>query len=369
MFLTTAFRPRFTPPAFVVGVARQDNDNGVISLYLDVEASPDERLLEKLLSILHDEGYPINGDGVKQYMSKLQDTLREIREGVDPIKAFKRSLTEVLGATDISASLASVKRWSTFKHYVKALETLFSKKERLKGIRVYLVTTYRAGDSRDAQRVGHETAVVVAKRARLTIFTGKRRRGKIPSVLTLHPRLGFIPGVFETIYEKRALEGYLPGEKEAARILSGYIRGVEGFEVIKGRLSLKIGPRRLSIYRLSDGHRMASLLAFLYAVAKPPLLLLVDTPEAFLYPDGVQVAAELLAKLAAERGVQVIVATQSSEMLQELLDAAKENGVLDETLVHRLHIRRRERSIEAKATWPGRLGLYAIEGLEADLRR
>lgn len=367
MFLTSAFRPRFSPPAYIGGATVLDNDT-IVYLYLDVEASYNERLLARLSRLLGTKGFTINLDDIKSYANMLQDALREVREGSDPLKAFKKSLTTVFRrAGDITVSLASVRRWSTSKHYVRALEALFSKRKRLKGMHVYLVAAHRRRGNRNESGVEQYVAVVFSKRAMLTIFTGERRKEKLPSVLALHPRLSFIPGVFESIYEKRALEGYLPGEKEAARILSGYIQGVEGFEVIKGRLSLKIGSRRLSIYRLSDGHRMASLLAFLYAVARPPLLLLIDTPEAFLYPDGVRIAAELIAKLAAENDVQVVVATQSAEILQEMLNAARETRVLDETLVHKLRIR--ENSVKAEATWPGRLGLYAIEGLEADLRR
>ncbi len=368
-FLTSSFRPRFSPPAYIVGIVRLDGRE-IASLYLDVE-SINDNLLEKLADMIKSDGSSIDFDTIKPLVSRLQDALRKMRGGVDPSKMFKNIVKEVFGNDEgINASLASIREWRTFKHYLNALDKLLSKK-RLAGMHVYLVVAYRRTDRQKSGReetgVGPNRAIVAARRCALTVFMKNRRRGKLPSVLAFHPRLSFTPGVFEKLYESRALEGYLPGEKDAARILSRYIRGVEGFEVIRGRLSLKIGSRRLSVYKLSDGHRMASLLALLYAIAKPPLLLLIDTPEAFLYPDGVRIAAELIARLVAENNAQIVVATQSIEMLQELLVAARENGVLDETVVHKLGIRKD--SIETQATWPGRLGLYAMEGLEADLRR
>ena len=123
----------------------------------------------------------------------------------------------------------------------------------------------------------------------------------------------------------------------------------------------------MSIYELSDGHRVAAFMALLYAIARQPSTVLVDTPEAFVHPDGLTVVADFIASLAAS-GSQVIVATQSIEFLRGLLRRARERGVLDSTSVQRLAISR-DGVARTVARWSGEASLSSIEELGADLRK
>ena len=157
-------------------------------------------------------------------------------------------------------------------------------------------------------------------------------------------------------------------EDKAIELLRKYITWVKGFELIGNILHLKsLNSRSIPIYELSDGYRVATFMSLLYAISKPPKLFLIDTPEAFVHPDGLPIVADLVVHLASE-GNQVVVTTQSMEFLRILLSKAREYGILEDTLVERIEVTE-EGIVRAKGRWGGEVSLRSIEELGADLRR
>ena len=197
-----------------------------------------------------------------------------------------------------------------------------------------------------------------------------KRRGKqrvSPELAVFHPGFIYWKGVFERLYAEH-IHGGLVNEEKAIEILRRYIDWVKGFELVGTTLHLKsVYGDSVSVYSLSDGHRVAAFITLLYATARSPTLFLIDTPEAFVHPDGLTIVADFIAQLVAG-GNQVVVATQSIEFLRELLKSAESSGVLDNTLVQRIALTS-DGVVKARGRWGGRTSLRSIEELGADLRR
>lgn len=94
---------------------------------------------------------------------------------------------------------------------------------------------------------------------------------------------------------------------------------------------------------------------------------MIDTPEAFVHPDGLSIIADFIAGLVSN-GNQVVVATQSIEFLRELLGKARDYKVLDDTLIERIELTG-DGVVRAKGKWSGRTSLRSIEELGIDLRK
>ena len=182
-----------------------------------------------------------------------------------------------------------------------------------------------------------------------------------------HPGFAYRPFMFESLYYDSVKQRGLPRERDAVRLLRAFIPWFSGFELIGRELHVRSTyGRRISVYRLSDGQRAAVLLGLLYAASPRGSLALVDTPEAFVHPDGLEAVAGLVVSMVAE-GNQVLVATQSIEMLKALLHAAREAGVLGETVVK--HLRLVRGRVTVKGSWEGEDALGMVEELALDLRR
>lgn len=189
----------------------------------------------------------------------------------------------------------------------------------------------------------------------------------IGGVLVFHPGFAYRPFMFESLYYDSVKQRGLPRERDAVRLLRAFIPWFSGFELIGRELHVRSTyGRRISVYRLSDGQRAAVLLGLLYAASPRGSLALVDTPEAFVHPDGLEAVAGLVVSMVAE-GNQVLVATQSIEMLKALLHAAREAGVLGETVVK--HLRLVRGRVTVKGSWEGEDALGMVEELALDLRR
>ena len=188
-------------------------------------------------------------------------------------------------------------------------------------------------------------------------------------VTVYNPGYAYTPGLLETLYfSTKGHEAELPRENEAVEALRSFINWADGFEVTGDRLYLRSrqGGRRVDIYTLSDGQRAATILAALYAsTGTRNTAMLIDTPEAFAHPDGLEVMAKMIARLATHTG-QVIVATQSLELLEELLHSAKEEGILDETSIIHLNLHGHETS--PTGAWDGATILNLIEEVDLDPR-
>ncbi len=191
--------------------------------------------------------------------------------------------------------------------------------------------------------------------------------GKTPSVMVFHPGFIFSTGIFERLYSYYAREG-LPREEEAIELLREYIKWVKGYELYGHRLSLKaIDNRRVSVYNLSDGHRIAVFMSLIYALSRESTVFLIDTPEAFVHPDGLSIIADFISRLVTN-GNQVLVATQSIEFLKKLLLSSKYRGIIDNTLVERIDMSTNG-VIRSTGLWSGEVSLKSIDKLGLDLRR
>ncbi len=207
-----------------------------------------------------------------------------------------------------------------------------------------------------------QASVVVFKRRNMSRFFEN-----ILSVKVFHPGFIFSTGVFEGLYGYYARRG-LPREREALDLLRKYISWVEGYELFGHRLFLKSSDgRRISIYSLSDGHRVAVFMSLLYALSGGRVVFLIDTPEAFVHPDGLPLIADFITRLVKE-GNQVIVATQSIEFLRRLLLSSREHGVISDTLVERIDLSPNG-VIRPIGMWSGEVSLNSIDKLGLDLRR
>ena len=189
-----------------------------------------------------------------------------------------------------------------------------------------------------------------------------------------HPRVVvFIRASFTSeecsnIYTGRTCMRVCPSEREAIELLRNYLKWVDGYEIIGKTLHVKtVSGKRIPVYDLSDGQRVVVFISLLYAISKPPVLLLIDTPEAFIHPDGVPTVADFIARFVAE-GNQVVTATQSMEFVEELLVKAKEHGILSNAGVQRITLTKDGR-VKVKGRWGGDVSLRSIKELGADLRR
>ncbi len=218
----------------------------------------------------------------------------------------------------------------------------------------------------DREEVVAKSILIENPRGFVVIKRRSAQRG-FPELAVLHPSFIYWRGAFERVYSEH-IHGGLANEEKAVEILRRYIEWVKGFELVGTVLHLKsVYGDRVPVYSLSDGHRVAAFMALLYAIARPPALFLIATPEAFVHPDGLPIIADFIARLVVE-GNQIAVATQSIEFLDELLKRVESCNLLNDTLVLRT-ILTSDGVVKARGRWSGRAALRSIEELGADLRR
>ena len=213
-----------------------------------------------------------------------------------------------------------------------------------------------------------DKAVIVESGNSLVIFKTKgiRVRRAEPAVVVFHPGFAFCRGVFEGLYRYYIDRG-LPREDEALSILREYIPWIKGYYPRRHDLMVKVNDGRVvSVYKLSDGHRIAVFLSFLYALHGKESVFLIDTPEAFVHPDGLRVVSDFISGLAG-MGNQVVIATQSIEFLERLLRSADRRGLLGSVLIEKVELSR-DGQISPVGQWRGEVGLNAISELGFDLR-
>ncbi len=190
------------------------------------------------------------------------------------------------------------------------------------------------------------------------------------SVIVFHPIISHIRGVVEELYGTYVLdEKTIPNERKAIEILSNYIEGFEGFEIInvgkRQELHVNVNGRRISIYKLSDGHRLAVILSLLFALSYPHSIFLIDTPEAFVHPDGILTVSEIISELALHTS-QTVVSTQSIELLRELLRRVHEKKISNILTVKRVSIH--DSTVKDLGSWHGDAAYSSVIDLEVDLR-
>ena len=190
------------------------------------------------------------------------------------------------------------------------------------------------------------------------------------SLIVFHPVISHVRGIVEELYRTYILDKkVIPNEKKAIEILSNYIKGFEGFEIIdigkRQELHIKVNSKRISIYKLSDGYRLAVILSLLYAFSQPYSIYLIDTPEAFVHPDGLSIVSEIISELAINTS-QIILATQSIELLKELLTKVNEKSISNMLTIKRISIK--NSTIRDVGSWHGDTAYSSLMGLEIDLR-
>jgi predicted ATPase len=128
------------------------------------------------------------------------------------------------------------------------------------------------------------------------------------------------------------------------------------------RLLLVRGARTLPVQASGDGVRRVLRLALELAACEPGIVLL-EEPEAHLHPRAVGQSARMLVA-AAGRGVQVVLTTQSLELLDAML-AQCPAELLERVTLHRLELNDGELR---SAALPGTDVAVLREALSEDLR-
>ncbi|BES81065.1 hypothetical protein PABY_06320 [Pyrodictium abyssi] len=182
-----------------------------------------------------------------------------------------------------------------------------------------------------------------------------------------HPGFAYRPFMFESLYYDSVKQRGLPRERDAVRLLRAFIPRFSGFELIGRELHARSTcGRRISVYRLSDGQRAAVLLGLLYAASPRGSLALVDTPEAFVHPDGLEAVAGLVASIVAEGepGARSNAEHRDAEGPPPRGKGGRGTGG---TVVKHLQLVRGR--VTVKGSWEGEDALGMVEEPALDLRR
>ncbi len=382
--LTTTLRPRKFMPSPIVGTVTLNSSSKVSTLYIKLTDLLSIHAEDKFLEMIYfalgakadfllreiEKDVSNNKDRILKLLEiKRLERLEKIRkaklvrkklsESIEILTVFDisflRSLEEKRLITELISNITGQSIDKIEKEMIKHILLSY----HLKGMKIlYNINEFNSIDK----------AFVVEGIFDIVVFERKHEETvDYLRAAVFHPGFVYKRGVFERMYRAYIYEG-LPNEKESIHILKKYIEFVDGYELVGKRLHIRtVNGRRIPVYSLSDGYRVAVFMGILYAISKPPVLFLIDTPEAFVHPDGLPVIADLIAHLVAE-GNQVIVATQSMEFLEELLVRAKEHGIIDYTSVQRVMLTR-EGIVKVKGGWSGEVGLESIRELGADLRR
>ncbi|MEB3759303.1 MAG: ATP-binding protein [Desulfurococcales archaeon] len=371
--LTATLRPRRRVPSSLAGVVFLDNTS-VVSTFLE----PDPLLffarnyIEEMLSSI-DHNTVIILDEIKRDLDTYSDILSELGSTSNKHKKINYRIlneivTNILGKRIDLAVSNHLRGTNLLRIESGEDEEIINLLETSNIIKRFIYLSpkmrfiYTLVDDKIMKAILlriPSTTIVIKKQDSQTI--------EAPNVMVFHPGFIYWYGIFEGLYYTSVREG-LPNEKEAINLLKKYIKWIEGYELIGRVLHVKSHEgKRISVYNLSDGQRVAVFISLLYAISKPPVLFLLDTPEAFVHPDGLPVVADFITRLVAS-GNQVVIATQSIEFLRKLLDKAKEDNILDNTLVERIELTKNG-LIKAKGKWSGKVSLQSIESLGLDLRK
>ena len=132
--------------------------------------------------------------------------------------------------------------------------------------------------------------------------------------------------VFDESYSNAYLHGTLPSLLESLRSvypLLGDIRPVK-MDANRWMSYVQLSDGVYPMFVMGDGFKAAMVLL---SHALSPGLLLLDTPEAFQHVGGLEVLSKSIAEAAGGLGSQVMIATQSLELLDILLKDCEEREV------------------------------------------
>ena len=396
--LVTTLRPRRYIPSPVVGTATLDGSHTVSNLYIELTHLLLLKIEDRLTEIIHfalnirantllqevEKDVNNNANDISKLLElrkselelkfrklELKDEISRLLFQLLSLSHLYRELTKlterelvtrlisnIVGQDVVIAEDYSPHRSLAFKVQEEVTKYVLPYRPVKKIKILYSMTELNLIDK--AFIMEHMLGITIVKRRCERVI-------EYPRVVVFHPGFVYRRGLFERLYQAYVYEG-LPNEKASISILKKYIEFIDGYELIGKRLHVRtVNGKRISVYNLSDGYRVAVFMGLLYAISKPPVLFLIDTPEAFVHPDGLPVIADLIARLVAENN-QVVVATQSIEFLGELLVKAREYGIIDYTSVKRVELAR-DGTVKVRGSWIGEVALESIRELGADLRR
>ncbi len=348
-------------PDYIISKARLDDQSEIASIYVKIE--PDN--IEKVSNVVKrlEELYDKDVENVKNTIIEILPYLRKIPELIK--KLFEDSEIEIYSKFLRKGFIPKRGEKIATRPNAPLLRKLFESYpyklllERLN----YIVLTYSEFNDNIYK-------MLMISGPDLIIVREKCRTRYLSSVIAFHPVISHIRGIVEELYRTYVLtEQALPNESRAVEILSSYVKGFKGFEIIdvggREELHVRINSRRISVYKLSDGYRLAVILSLLYALAHPHSMFLIDTPEAFVHPDGLSVVSKIVSELSVQ-SVQTIVATQSIELLRELLKRVEEKSISDMLTVKRVSIK--DSVVKDIGSWSGDAAYSSVIDLEIDLR-
>lgn len=373
--LATTLRPRSTAPAPLyshIGFRRKNEEKSIIkAIYVDVQPplllennTTFQEIMSKMVSntekaILSE----IKKDLELASIMGLEDALKKIRRhelqrSYNVIETFIRRV--VGNRVEFSFSSKHLTRKSRItllediSDFYNAIKRLLLRPSTLRLL--YMLINDKLAKA------------IILEDEYSAVIIRQREKTKLPvNVALFHPGFIYWRRVFESLYYTYIKKG-LTRENETVKLLKSYISWFNGYELVGRELHIRAkNGKRIPVYSLSDGQRVAAFLGMLYAATDSPTVFLIDTPEAFVHPDGLSVVADILVRLVAE-GNQVITATQSIEFLEELLRSAKKHGVIERTVVQQLKMSP-EGEIQVLAKWSGSTALRSLEKLGTDFRR
>ena len=379
--LTTTLRPRSTSPAPLyshIGFRRKNDEISLIkSIYVDVQPllllennTTFQEIMSKMisnteksvLSEIKKDLELVSMMGLEDVLKKIKRPVivryRELQESYNVIETFIR---RVVG-NSVEFSLSS--KYLTRRLVTPSLENIdnfYSAVKRLLLRPSTLRLLYMLINDKLAK-------AIILENEYSAMIIRPREETKLPvNAALFHPGFIYWRHVFESLYYTYIKKG-LTRENETVKLLRRYIPWFNGYELVGKELHIRAtNGKRIPVYSLSDGHRVAAFLGMLYAATDSPTVFLVDTPEAFVHPDGLSIVADFLVRLVAE-GNQVITATQSIEFLEELLQKAKKYEVIEKTIVQQLKMSP-EGEVQVLAKWSGSTALRSLEKLGTDFRR
>ncbi len=146
------------------------------------------------------------------------------------------------------------------------------------------------------------------------------------------PRAWILPGklldpsYFDTSYSNAFVSGFLPELIEALRTLHPELEDIRPvkLEDDRWRIYVRLAGTALPMHAMGDGFKAAFMLL---EEARIHDLLLLDTPEAYQHHKGLAAIAGGLVTAASQWRNRIILATQSLELLDLLLDKSTEREV------------------------------------------
>ena len=157
----------------------------------------------------------------------------------------------------------------------------------------------------------------------LLTFTGFTQKDfEFVTSLTLM-KFGYIESLYSQAYESRVLQ-------QAIKVLQGAYPEVKSLSPLQkyGKWIIHVETRYgvYPYYVMGEGFKSALIIALLTSLLKGGYLL-IDSAEAFHHPSSLEITSKMLVKGAKENNVQIFLTTHSLELIDLLLEYAREENV------------------------------------------